>query len=87
MDFTAANAGRADSHAFAGAFDQSMNGLQVQIPAALRYVVGMTDAMPELRPSATNFTNFCHKNTRTLDSIRVGKHQYSSNTQPYGRTR
>ena len=84
MDFAAANAGRADAHTFPGAIDQSMNGLQVQIPAALRYVVGMADAMPELRPSATNVTNFCHKNTRTPASTRAGKHQYNSNTRRDG---
>lgn len=66
LDFAVADAGRTHSYAFPGTFDESVNALQVQIPAALAHVMGMTDAMPELRPAATDFTNFCHKNTLTL---------------------
>lgn len=68
LDFAVANAGRTHSYALSGAFDQGVNALQVQIPAALAHVMGMTDAMPELRPAATDLTNFCHKNTLTLGS-------------------
>ncbi|HSU60594.1 MAG TPA: hypothetical protein VLI55_14875 [Bryobacteraceae bacterium] len=40
-----------------------MNRLEVQIPAALADVVGVADAVSELRPTAADFTNFCHKYT------------------------
>ena len=68
LDFAVADAGRTHSYAFSGTFDQSVNALQVKIPAALAHVMGMTNAMPELRPAATDLTNFCHKNTLTLGS-------------------
>ena len=63
MNLAAANAGGADANALARTFDECVHGLQIHVPAALRHVVGMTDAMPELRTTAANFTNFCHRDT------------------------
>ncbi len=60
LDFAVANTGSADANAFSGAFDDGVNGLQVQIPAALGDVVGVTDAMTILRSTTANFTNFRH---------------------------
>ena len=63
LDFAAANTGGTNPNSLAGALHERVNGLQIQIPATPRHIVGMTDAMPELGPAATDFTNLCHKNT------------------------
>ena len=63
MDFAVADTRRADADALAGTLDQRMNRLQVQIPAAVADIVGVTDAVSELGPTAADFTNFCHKYT------------------------
>ena len=54
------------------AFNQRMHGLQIDVPATLRHVVGMADAMPELRTTAADFTDSCHKGhfTRIADATR-----------------
>jgi predicted fused transcriptional regulator/phosphomethylpyrimidine kinase len=61
LDFAVSNAGLADAKALPGAIHRRMNGLQVQIPPAFGYVVGVADAMPELRAAAADFTHSCHK--------------------------
>ncbi len=61
LNFAAADAGGADAHALRTAFHQRPNGLQIYIPATLRHVVGMADAVAELRPAVADFTFFCHK--------------------------
>ena len=38
-----------------------MNTLQIQVPAALRHVVGVADLIPKLRSATAYFTSFCHK--------------------------
>jgi len=71
-NFAVADAGRTDANALARAFDHGVNRLQVQIPTTLCHIVGMTDAMPELWPATTDFTNFCHKNTLPLPYLVQG---------------
>jgi hypothetical protein len=61
LNFAAPDAGSAHPHPFASASDERVYGLKIQIPSAFRYVVGMTDAIPELGTATTDFTNFCHK--------------------------
>ena len=61
LDFAAPNACGADTHTLRTALDQRSNGLQIDIPATLRHVVGMADAVAELRPAMADFTFFCHK--------------------------
>jgi hypothetical protein len=61
--FAVADAGGANAHPLPSTLDECMDALQVQIPATLGHVVGMTDAMPELWSATTDFTNSCHKNT------------------------
>ena len=75
LDLTAANTGRADANALAGPVDNGMDGLQIQIPAALGDVMGMTDTMPELRTATADFTNFSHKNTPWPKMTGRVKHQ------------
>ena len=54
------------------------NVLQIEIPAALGYVVGVTDTISELRATAADFTNFCHRYTLPLGSQQSGpKYQCS----------
>ena len=66
MHFAVADARGANANTLAGALYQRMNCLQIEIPPTLGDIVGVTDSMPELRPAATDFTNFCHKNTLPL---------------------
>ena len=74
LNFAAADAGSADAKAFAGPIYKSVDRLQIQIPAALGDIVGVTDTMPELRPAATDFTNFSHKNTPWPSKAEQVKH-------------
>jgi hypothetical protein len=50
--------------------------MKVKIPAALRYIMGVADAMPELRAPAAHVTSFCHKNTLQPPSPQVFKQIY-----------
>ena len=61
LDFTVANTRRADANPAAGAVDERTDGLQIDVPAALRHIVRVADAVTELRSAATNLTNSCHK--------------------------
>src|ERR1043166_3596335 len=49
-----------------GAVHQSANRLQIDVPAAFRHVVGVTDAVSELRAASTNLTNLRHKTEISL---------------------
>ena len=53
----------ADANSLARTFDDCVDPMKVKIPAALRYIMGVADAMPELRAPAAHVTSFCHKNT------------------------
>lgn len=59
--FTAANAGRADTDTLTRSSYQSMDILQIDVPAAIRNVMGVADAVPKLGTFATYFTDFCHR--------------------------
>ncbi len=72
LHLAVANAGRADPNAFASALDDRVNSLQIQIPTTLCHIVGMADPMPKLRPSAADFTSFCHINTPPRQRRRGG---------------
>ena len=61
LNLAAADAGSADTQALARALYYRMNRMQIQVPTTLGHIMRMTDPMPELRPTATNFTRFCHK--------------------------
>jgi len=67
LNFAGTDAGRTDSHAPARAIHQGANGLQIQVPAALGYIMGVADAIAELRAAATYFTNSCHKTEISLN--------------------
>ena len=45
--------------AAAGAVDHRANRLEIDIPAPLGDIVGVTDLVTELRAAATNFANSC----------------------------
>ena len=61
LNFTVPNAGRADPHPLAGAFNQGPHRLQIDIPPTFGDVMSVTDAVAELRPATANLTNLCHK--------------------------
>jgi len=71
LNLAVTNAGRADAHSLTSTLHNGVNRLQIQVPATLRYVVGMADPMPELRSATTDFTNSCHKNTLLTYSRRA----------------
>ena len=55
------NAGGAHADAASGAVDEGADVLEVDVPAALGYIVRVTDAVAELRTAAADFTNSSHK--------------------------
>ena len=60
-DFTAAQAGSADTHAFGRGAHLGMNRAQVDVPAPLSHVVGVTDVVSKLRPLAADLAYLCHE--------------------------
>lgn len=61
LDFAVAYARGAYTKPAAGAVHDCSNTLQVQIPAALGDIVGVTDAVAKLRAAAAHFAYLCHK--------------------------
>lgn len=72
MNLAAANARCANTKPFPSTVHERMDPLKIQIPTALTDVMGMADAIPELRSTAAHFTNFCHKNTLPPLTPRAG---------------
>ena len=60
LNFSVANAGCADAHPAAGAVHQRAHRLQIEVPAPLRNVMGVTDLVAEQRLPAAYITNLCH---------------------------
>jgi hypothetical protein len=56
-----ANAGSTHTQALSGSVHKGMDSMQVQIPATLRHIVSVADAVSKLRSTTANFTNFRHK--------------------------
>jgi hypothetical protein len=59
-DFAAAQAGRADADALSLAVHFGVHGTQIDVPAPLRDVMGVADAVSRLRLLAADFTLLCH---------------------------
>src|ERR1022692_1008790 len=66
LNLARADAGCADPDPAPRPVHQCANRLQIQVPAALSYIMGVTDPVAELGPPATNFTNSCHKTKISL---------------------
>jgi len=73
LHLAAANTGRADAEPFASTVHQRVYRLQIDIPATVAHIVGVTDLMPKLWPTLTDFTNSCHKNTLPLNGLLTDK--------------
>ena len=58
--FTVADAGSADTDPFPCAVDYGVTPLQINVPAPLGYVMGMTDIVSEHGPSPAYLTYFSH---------------------------
>jgi len=69
LHLTGTDTGGARANPAAGAVDDRTYVLQIQIPATLANIVGVTDAMAELRPAPTHITDSCHK-TNMIVAIR-----------------
>ena len=63
MNLATLDARGTHAKALGGAVHDCPDELQVNIPAAVGHVVGVTDPMPELRAAPTDFTHFGHKNS------------------------
>src|ERR1035437_9781053 len=61
LDFTGADAGSANAETASRAIHQGAHRLQIQIPAPLGDVVGVTDAVAKLRLTTAHIANLCHK--------------------------
>jgi hypothetical protein len=59
-DFAAANAGGADAHTLRRRTHAGVHRTQIYIPAPLGNVVGVADAVSELRLLAADITLLCH---------------------------
>ena len=59
-DLAAAQAGGADANVLGGGADFGVNRAQVDVPAPLAHVVGVTDGIAELRAFPADITNSCH---------------------------
>src|SRR5215203_2068728 len=66
-DLARANAGGAGFDALGTALHRGTHTLKVHIPATLRYVVSVADAVAELRPATTDITILCHKTGISLE--------------------
>jgi hypothetical protein len=66
LDLAALDAARAHANPFRRAIHQSLNGLQIHVPATLGYVVRVRNVVSELRPFAANITYLCHFNSSKL---------------------
>jgi len=75
FDLARADAGGADTDTAAGPVHQCANRLQIQVPAALSYIMGVTDPVAELGAPATNFANLCHK---TEISLVIRRNDYTN---------
>jgi hypothetical protein len=60
LDFTVANARRANTHALTGAVHQRAHRLQVEVPAPFRNVMSVADLVAECRLPTAYFANLCH---------------------------
>ena len=58
LNLAVADAGRAHANALTATLNEGVHSLQIQIPAALGHIVGVADAMPELRSATAHFTYF-----------------------------
>jgi hypothetical protein len=67
LNLAVTDAGSADFHSLCAAVHSRANALQVHIPAALRNVMSMADAVAELWPAPTNFTILSHKTEISFD--------------------
>ena len=72
-DFAAAQAGRADADALSLAVHFSVHWTQIDVPAPLRDVMGVADAVSRLRLLAADFTLLCHGLLLPNDSDLVGQ--------------
>jgi len=64
LHFSAAQAGGADANPPGRALYLGVDRTQIDVPAPLGHVVGVTDIVSKLRPLAANFTNLCHDCSR-----------------------
>ena len=78
LNFAVPDTGGTDADTFTSAVHESMDGLEVEIPTTLAHIVGVADAMPELRSATADVTNFSHRNTPMPGECRAqGKNQYT----------
>jgi hypothetical protein len=75
-DFAAAQAGGADAHAFGGSAHTGVHRTQIHVPAPFGDVVGVADAVSELRLLAADFTLLSHDCYRSFPGLLLEKTFY-----------
>ena len=60
LNLAALDARSANADALGGAIYHCANGLEIDVPPALRYVVRVADPVAELRPTPADITYFRH---------------------------
>jgi hypothetical protein len=65
----AAEARGADSHTFVALGGLGVHGAQIDVPAPLGDVMGMTDIVSRTRPFAANFANLCHELLQKIPNL------------------
>ena len=63
-DFSASQARRAHAHALISALHLRVHRAQIDVPAPLGHVMGVTDVIPGPRLLAADFANLCHDYSR-----------------------
>jgi hypothetical protein len=68
-NLAAAQAGRADAHAFRRGAHASMHRTQVYVPAPLGDIVGVADTISRLRLLAADVALLCHDDSRNVQFL------------------
>ena len=69
-DLAATEARGADPHALVAVGGFGLHRAQIDVPAPLGDVVGVTDVVTRLRPFAANLTYLCHELLQTIPEVR-----------------
>jgi hypothetical protein len=69
-NFAAAETGSTNAHALVALGGFGVHRAQIDVPAPLGDVVGVTDVVAGLRPFAANFANLCHDLLQKIPDVR-----------------
>ena len=76
LHLTGAQTGRADANTLGGAVDDGAHALQVDVPATVRDIVRVADAVPGHRFLATHGTDLSHRNLQRSERSKAIVYQH-----------